>query len=340
MSTVLVTGAGGYIGTTLIPLLLKDNFNVMALDRFFFGMDLLPPKDGLVCIREDVRKLGEKHFEGIDYVIDLVALSNDSSGELFQNATNEINFKSRVNTAILAKKMGVKRYILPSSCSVYGYQKEDVIVNETSPVNPLTTYSKANYKAEQEILPLKDKDFCVCVLRQATVYGYSKRMRFDLAINGMTYGAWKDGRLPLMRDGKQWRPMIHVQDAARALLFMLEIEAEKINGRIFNTGSENNNYQIGPLGEMIAGILPNDIEIEWYGDPDKRSYRVSFDKIYSLGYRALFTAIEGTLEIVDALQTEKIAKNTRTITLDWYKELAKWHRIIKDVEMYGGVVEI
>ena len=218
--------------------------------------------------------------------------------------------------------------------------RERVIADETSPTNPLTTYARANEMAEQGVLPLANESFCVVVLRQATVYGLSPRMRFDLAINGMTYGAWKTGRLPLMRDGTQWRPMVHVHDAARAQMFMLEADESSVNGEIFNVGSADNTYQIGPLGELVAGYVPRDVEIEWYGDPDQRSYRVAFNKIEALGYRAEKTAKDGVAEICEALEAGTVDKTIQTITLDWYRELARWHRIIREVEMYGGIVEI
>ena len=131
-------------------------------------------------------------IDGKDAVIDLVAISNDPVGDAFEEATYDINFHSRYRTAFLSKEKGVERYILPSSCSIYGFQEEGVIANECSSTNPLTHYAKANELAEQQILPLADNSFCVTILRQATVYGFSDRMRFDLAINGMTYGAWKN----------------------------------------------------------------------------------------------------------------------------------------------------
>ncbi len=340
MVRVLVTGAGGYIGTTLVPMLLDEGYWVRAVDRFFFGRQLLPEHDRLEVIVDDSRRLRAEHFEGVDGVIDLVAISNDPSGELFQQATLEINRDSRLHSARLAKEAGARCYILPSSCSIYGFQEEGHIADETSPNNPLTTYAQANEMAEQATLPLADERFCVVVLRQATVYGLSPRMRFDLAINGMTYGAWKFGRLPLMRDGTQWRPMIHVQDTARAQMFMLETDPNKVNGQILNVGSADNTYQIGPLGELVAGCIPKEIDIEWYGDPDRRSYRVSFDKIEALGYRTEKTAEDGVAEICEALEAGTVDKTTETITLDWYKELVRWHSIIRQVEMYGGIVDI
>lgn len=339
METVLVTGASGYIGTTLVPLLLQGGYKVKALDRFFFG-NLLPQNPNLEIIKEDSRKIKPELFKSVDHVIDLVAISNDPSGELFQDATWQINHESRVRTAKLAKEAGVKRYVLPSSCSIYGFQEQGVIADEKSKTNPLTTYAKANEKAEQGVLPLADDKFCVVVLRQSTVYGYSPRMRFDLAINGMTYGAWKTGVLPLMRDGTQWRPMVHVKDTARAQIFMLKADRQAINGQIFNVGSDANTYQLKQLAEIIASTLPKEVKIDWYGDPDHRSYRVSFDKIEKLGYKAKLTAEEGAKEIYELLESGKLDKTTETITLGWYQELIKWYKTIKEIEMYGGIIDI
>jgi nucleoside-diphosphate-sugar epimerase len=178
MKTILVTGAGGYIGSVLVPKLLNKGYAVKAVDRYFFGMDKLEAHERLTVIKEDTRRLGEHHFAGVDAVIDLVAISNDPGGDLFPEATYEINHASRVQSARKAKAMGVQRYILPSSCSIYGFQDNGRMVDETAATNPLTTYAKANEKAEQDILPLADAAFTVVILRQATVYGYSPRMRF------------------------------------------------------------------------------------------------------------------------------------------------------------------
>ena len=148
----------------------------------------------LELVREDVRRIAPQHLAGIDSVVDLAALSNDSSGELFEESTWQINYEARARIARLAKETGVKRYILPSSCSIYGYRSPEVILDEESETHPMTTYAKANEKAEQATRKLADDKFCVVILRQATVYGVSPRMRFDLAINGMTYGAWESGK--------------------------------------------------------------------------------------------------------------------------------------------------
>lgn len=329
--TVLVTGAGGYIGTTLVPMLLEAGYNVRALDRYFFGQNLLPSHPRLEMVREDSRFLKPAHCKNVYAVIDLVAISNDPSGEKFQNETYAINHRARASAARIARDAGVKRYILPSSCSIYGFQPVGVVADETTPTNPLTTYARANEMAEKDILPLASDDFVAIVLRQATVYGISPRMRFDLAINGMTYGAWKNGVLPLMRDGSQWRPMVHVRDTARAQIFMLGADASKVNGQIFNVGSESNNYQLGELARKVAAIVPRDVRIEWYGDPDHRSYRVAFDKIEALGFKARYEAEDGVQGICEALDAGIVDRTTDTITLDWYCELTSWHERLKSI---------
>ena len=342
---VLVTGAGGYIGTVLTPMLLEAGCAVRAVDRFFFGRELLAEHDRLEVVVEDNRRLTAAHFEGVEAVIDLAALSNDPTGELFQEATRQINCAARVNAARLAKQAGVKRYVLPSSCSIYGFQQHDApAADETSSTNPLTTYARANEEAEQGALALADNQFCVVALRQATVYGISPRMRFDLAINGMTYGAWKTGKLPVLRDGSQWRPMVHVRDTAAAQLFMLEADPARVNGQIFNVGSAADTWQIRPLAELIAEQvarhIPGEVAIEWYGDPDQRSYRVSFNKIEALGWRAEKTTGDGVAEICAALKAGRIDKTLETITLEWYQALTRWHGIVRKVEMHGGILDI
>lgn len=343
MKKVLVTGAGGYIGSVLVPKLLKKNYEVFAVDRFFFGSEKLLENKSLHIIKDDSRKLQKEIFKDIHAVIDLVAISNDPSAELFKTETIEINAESRIHTATLAKASGVHQYILPSSASIYGYH--DDLLDETCPTNPLTVYAKANEQAELGVLPLADDNFTVTVMRQATIYGLSPRMRFDLAVNGMTYGCFKNRKLPLMRDGSQYRPMLHIQDTTDLFCQLLETDPALINKEIFNVGSASHNFQIKDLAEEIAAIvgdfLNKPIDIEWYGDTDKRSYRLNFDKIETkLGWKAKRNLKDSVLEILQALQNGTLKKDDSTITLEWYKQLTEWHKRIKEIEKYGGILDI
>ena len=339
MKTVLLTGAGGYIGSVLAKMLLEAGYAVRALDRYFFGptLERLRPNPALKLIKADVRDFDPRLMEGVWAVVDLAALSNDPAGELDPKVTLAINHQGRARVARLAKEYGAERYVLASSCSVYGFQEG--LLDETSPTNPLTTYAEANLKAEQSNLPLADECFCVTALRQATVYGLSPRMRFDLAINGMTLGLWRDGKIPLLRDGSQWRPFVHVRDTSRAFLAVLQAPKELVNGQVFNVGADEQNYQILPLAQQIAQALGKPFVFEWYGLSDHRSYRVSFAKIKkTLGFAPQFTPADAAREIAAALEAGRVVPDDRTITLKWYKNLLEWHRLIREVELDGRIL--
>jgi nucleoside-diphosphate-sugar epimerase len=337
---VLVTGGAGYIGSTLVELLLAKGYKVTVLDRMFFGDTLadLRSNPNLRVIRNDIRWFENgKVFAGIDSVVDMAALSNDPAGELDPEKTLEINYKGRERVCKIAKAAGVKRYILASSCSIYGFQ--DDVVSEESKINPLTTYALANRKAEEATLPLADDNFTVTALRQATVYGASRRMRFDLAINGMTLSLFKNGFVKIMRDGTQWRPMVHVRDAARAFVAVLEADPKKINGQIFNVGSNDQNLQLRPLAERLSNAVEVPFKEIWYGDVDNRSYKVSFDKIQKvLGFKTQFTPEDGAREIFQALKEGRLKDEPKTKTVEWYKNLDQWHKILKDVVIKDEVL--
>jgi nucleoside-diphosphate-sugar epimerase len=268
----------------------------------------------------------------------MASLSNDPSGELDPQKTLDINYMGRVRVAKLSKKQGVKKYVLASTCSVYGFQEG--ILTEESALNPLTTYAKANVLAEKEILPLADKSFTATVLRQATVYGYSYRMRFDLAINGMVLGFYKNGKIPIMRDGKQWRPFVHVKDTSNAFIKVLEAEPELVNGQIFNVGSDEQNIQIFDLAKLVAESINMPFNYEWYGSPDNRSYKVSFKKIReNLKFKPLYTPKDGAKEVFEALKDGRLnPDDPRTITVKWYKNLLEMQVFIKNVEIDGKIL--
>jgi len=336
---VLVTGGAGYIGSVLTRLLLENGYSVVCLDRLFFGMD--PVKeiaDRIKIVKGDVRWFDPSVLDGVDAVLDLAALSNDPAGELDPEKTMDINFRGRARVARLAKERGVRRYVLASSCSVYGFQ--DGTIDENSRINPLTTYAKANSMAEDAALKLSDRSFCATVLRQATVYGFSHRMRFDLAINGMVLGFYRNGRIPIMRDGKQWRPFVHVKDTSKAFIRVLESDPAVVNGQVFNVGSDDQNVQIFDLARTVAGAIGVPFEYDWYGSPDNRSYRVSFSKIArTIGYSTSYTIADGAREVYSALKEGRLnGDDPRTITVKWYKHLLESQRLTREVELDGVVL--
>ncbi len=336
---VLVTGGAGYIGSVLTELLLERGYEVTILDRFFFGDTIADLRDRLRLhiVRDDVRWWAAGGLRGIDAVCDLAALSNDPAGELDPAKTLEINYEGRARICRMAKQAGVRRYVLASSCSIYGFQ--DAVVDETSPVNPLTTYAVANRRAEEATLALASPQFTVTAIRQATVYGLSRRMRFDLAINGMTLALFKNASVKILRDGTQWRPMVHIRDTSRAFIAVVEADPTSVNGEIFNVGSDDQNLQIQPLAARLCNALDLPYVEDWYGDPDHRSYRVSFRKIRDrLGYGTRFTPEDGAKEIFTALRQGDLKDGPTTKTVEWYKSLMQWHTTLKSVVQHDVVL--
>ena len=336
---VVVTGGAGYIGSTLVRMLLEKGYKVRVIDRFFFGEKSLKDiKDRIEIIKADIRDVRQEALEGAHAVMDLAALSNDPSGELDPQKTIDINYLGRVRIALLSKRAGVERYILASSCSVYGLQGGDLTEENTT--NPLTTYAEANLLAEEAVLKFSSDKFVVTALRQATVYGLSYRMRFDLAINGMTGALYEYGKIKVLRDGTQWRPFVHVRDTSKAFITVLEAEKEKVNGEIFNVGSNDQNVQILELAKRVTEAAEKPFEYEWYGDPDKRSYRVRFDKIAKvLGYKPDYNIEDGVKEIWKAMESGKISwSDPTTRTVNWYRNLLEWKRNVDEISWHGQVL--
>ncbi|WP_075056516.1 SDR family oxidoreductase [Thermogymnomonas acidicola] len=270
-------GGTGYIGRVLVPDLVRNGYEVTVMDRGGF-LDYSDPSesfgDSVKIIRDDIRTCDPDLLRGLDAVVDLAALSNDPAGNLNTMSTWDINYIGRVRIARLAKKLGAGRYVVASSCSVYGFREG--FCDEQTPVNPLTTYAEANVAVERDNLALNDSRFRSTALRFATVFGYSERFRLDLVINAMTFYGYKNGVIRMMRDGTQYRPFVHVKDVSRAIITAIGSE-DDIGGKHINIGKESLNLQIRDVAEAIRRKLGGDTRIELYGDPDNRSYRVRFD---------------------------------------------------------------
>ncbi len=346
MARVMVTGAGGYIGSVLVPMLLAEGHDVIAIDRFFFGRERLEgavrrlngaTKGRFTPVRADVRRIAEEHLEGIDAVIDMAALSNDPAGELDPGLTRAINYEARARLAKMAKAAGVKRYLLMSSCSVYGDTGER-IVDETAPTRPLTTYARCNRLAEEAILPLAGDGFVPIAFRNATVFGVSPRMRFDLAVNLMTLNAVRESRIIVMGGGRQWRPFVHVRDVARAALLALEAPADAVSGEILNIG--HGNLQIRPLAYIVRENLPFMVEVAMApDDPDRRNYRVDFSKARErLGFTAEFSPADGVREVYEALKRGEVDEEPQTYTVRWYQALLDAERLVREVALDGRLL--
>ena len=318
---VLVTGCGGYIGTLLTPYLLRRGYSVRCVDRLFFGDDVLKHvigEKGFELVKADTRSLGKDALNDVDAVVDLAALSNDPAGELNPQWTLDINYRARARLAKLASEVGVSRYVLASSCSVYGRQSGTA--DENTVPNPLTTYAKANLLAERDVLPLASDKFTVTALRFATVYGPSVRMRFDLVINAMTLSAFTEGVIYVEGDGMQERPLVHVMDVIRAVNTVLEAPSERVNGMVFNTGSDEQNFRVVDMARIVQSIVGG--EVRFRGMVDARSYRVSFRRIREvLNFNVLYNVDDGTKQVYHELLTGHLKPEDRWFTVRWYKKL-------------------
>jgi nucleoside-diphosphate-sugar epimerase len=281
---ILVTGDRGYIGATLVPMLLEKKYNVIGLDTNFFQTELDPPKNKLryAQITKDIRDVQAKDLKGVDAIIHLSALSNDPMGEINPGLTENINYEASVRLAKLAKEAGVKRFLFSSSCSIYGIAK-DGVVDESSPVNPLTAYAKSKIDTENELIKMADDIFTVGLLRNSTVFGYSPKFRNDLVVNNLTTTGLAYGQIRIMSDGSPWRPLIDVRDLSSVFIAFLEADSKAINAKIINVGFSDSNFQVKDLVEEVKRQLP-DCETVFTGEhgADTRSYKVKFEVLQSI----------------------------------------------------------
>jgi len=300
---VLVTGHCGYIGTVMVPMLLEDGHEVVGFDSDLFEDSTFG--DGIVdvpTIRKDIRDATVDDVKGFDAVIHLAGLSNDPLGDLNPQLTYEINHLASVRLAALAKDAGVPRFIFSSSCSNYGAGGENLL-NEESPFNPVTPYGISKVKVEQDVARLASRDFSPTFLRNATAYGVSPRLRFDLVLNNLVAWAFTTGKVFIKSDGTPWRPIVHIADISRAFIAVLNAPRDVVHNVAFNVARNEDNYRIRELADIVKETVPH-CTIEYAKDagPDKRCYRVDSSKIARTlsSFKPVWNARKGAQELFEA----------------------------------------
>ena len=300
---ILITGHTGYIGTVMAPLLAVAGHEVVGLDtdlfkRCTFGAE---PKT-FEEVPKDIRDVELRDLRGFDAVVHLAGLSNDPLGNLNPDLTYDINHRASVRLAQLAKEAGVSRFLFSSSCSTYG-AAGDAILDENASFNPVTPYGRSKMLVEQDVQRLADATFSPIYLRNATAYGVSPRLRFDLVLNNLVAWAYVTGKVFVKSDGTPWRPIVHIEDISRAFLAALEAPREVIHNQAFNIGRDSENYQIRDIAEIVRQIVPG-CTVEYAADagPDTRSYRVNFGRVAKTipAFKPQWTARKGAQELLDA----------------------------------------
>ena len=297
---ILVTGTDGYSGSLLAVDLLRAGHEVIGLDTGFYKEGTLYRHGPLApfTLVKDLRQIEPADFRGIDAVVHMAELSNDPIGQLAPNITYEINHAGSVRIAELARAAGVKRFVYMSSCSVYGVAGDDY-VDEESPVSPQTTYAICKTRVERDVRPLANDTFSPTFLRNATAYGASPHMRFDIVLNNLSGLAWTTGEIRMNSDGTPWRPLVHGLDICRAILAVLEAPREAVHNEVFNVGDTQHNYRVKEIAEIVAETFTGCRLTFGPPNPDNRSYRVSFEKIrkHLPGFQCAWDARRGAQQL-------------------------------------------
>lgn len=311
---ILVTGTEGYLGCLLAPLLVEDGHDVTGLDTGYYKHGWL--YNGVTStvrtLAKDIREVQVEDLRGYDAVVHMAELSNDPLGDLLGEVTYEVNHKGSVRLAQVAKEAGVGRFVYMSSCSVYGVA--DGTVDETSPVNPQTAYAICKARVERDVAPLADETFAPTFLRNATAFGASPRMRFDIVLNNLAGLAWTTGKIAMNSDGTPWRPLVHGLDIAQAIRRVLTAPVETVRGEVLNVGSEEQNYQVRDIAEKVAAAFPGCELTFGPASADNRSYKVSFEKIKRVlpDFECQWDAARGAQQLHDVFEAIQLDEETFT----------------------------
>jgi nucleoside-diphosphate-sugar epimerase len=299
---ILVTGTEGYLGSLLPPILIQNGHEVIGVDTGFYKVGWLYNGTELTAktLNKDIRHITSEDLQGVEAVVHMAELSNDPTGQLSPNITYDINHKGSVRLATLAKRAGVRRFVYMSSCSVYGVATAGDVTEE-SPVNPQTAYAECKTLVEQDVKSMSDDSFSPTFMRNATAFGASPRMRFDIVLNNLAGLAWTTKEIKMTSDGTPWRPLVHALDICKAIACTLEAPRDIVHNQIFNVGDTTNNYRVKEIAQIIAEIFTG-CKLS-FGDngADNRSYRVSFEKINKTlpGFKCDWNAVRGAEQLFD-----------------------------------------
>lgn len=299
---ILVTGTEGYLGSLLPPILMKGGHEVIGVDTGFYKVGWLYNGTELTAktLNKDIRHITAEDLQGVEAVVHMAELSNDPTGQLSPTITYDINHKGSVRLAELAKAVGVRRFVYMSSCSVYGVATDGYVTEENA-VNPQTAYAECKTLVEQDVKSLADDSFSPTFMRNATAFGASPRMRFDIVLNNLAGLAWTTKEIKMTSDGMPWRPLVHALDICKAISCALEAPRDIVHNQIFNVGDSTNNYRVKEIAEIIADIFKGCQLTFGNNGADNRSYRVSFDKINQTlpGFKCEWNALLGAQQLFD-----------------------------------------